>query len=86
MQTRASGPGSSSGGTAGCRLRDRATIRLAERCGLSALLAEKVKLTAAGRGSRMAGPISWAKYALEVPVDGGGPTLMITGVIREFAA
>lgn len=35
---------------------------------------------------RMAGPISCAKYGLEVPVGGGGPTLMITGVTREPAA
>jgi hypothetical protein len=40
----------------------------------------------AGNGSRMAGPISCAKYGLEVPVCGGGPTLMITGVTREPAA
>ncbi|MEV6036372.1 hypothetical protein AB0L65_34820 [Nonomuraea sp. NPDC052116] len=40
----------------------------------------------AGNGSRMAGPISCAKYGLEVPVGGGGPTLMITGVTREPAA
>ncbi|MFF3784468.1 hypothetical protein [Streptomyces sp. NPDC001933] len=62
------------------------TIRLAERCGLPALLAEKVKLAGAGKGSRLAGPISCAKYGLEVPVDGGGPMLMITGVTREPAA
>ncbi|MEV4360449.1 hypothetical protein [Nonomuraea sp. NPDC049625] len=40
----------------------------------------------AGNGSRMAGPISCAKYGLEVPVGGGGPTLMIIGVTREPAA
>ncbi|AEM84443.1 hypothetical protein Strvi_4889 [Streptomyces violaceusniger Tu 4113] len=34
---------------------------------------------------RMDGPISCAKYGLEVPVGGGGPTLMITGVTREPA-
>ncbi|MET8647175.1 hypothetical protein ABZV71_39175, partial [Streptomyces sp. NPDC004675] len=56
------------------------TIRLAERCGLSALVAEKVKLAGAGNGSRRVGPISCAKYGLEVPVGGGGPTLMINGV------
>ncbi|MFI6738711.1 transposase [Nonomuraea sp. NPDC050451] len=39
-----------------------------------------------GNGSRMAGPISCAKYGLEVPVGGGGPTPMITGVTREPAA
>jgi len=31
-------------------------------------------------------PISCAKYGLEVPVGGGGPTVMITGVTREPAA
>ncbi|MER6000736.1 hypothetical protein ABT120_19345 [Nonomuraea angiospora] len=40
----------------------------------------------AGNGSRMTGPISCAKYGLEVPVGGGGPTLMITGLTREPAA
>lgn len=35
---------------------------------------------------RMASPISCAKYGLEVPVGGGGPTLMITGATREPAA
>jgi len=41
------------------------TSRLAERCGLSALVAEKVKPAGAGNGSRMAGPISCAKYGPE---------------------
>ncbi|MFE1851447.1 hypothetical protein [Streptomyces sp. NPDC059489] len=36
------------------------TIRLAERCGLSSLVAEKVKLAGAGDGSRTGGPISCA--------------------------
>ncbi|MFI9291716.1 hypothetical protein [Streptomyces gardneri] len=35
---------------------------------------------------RNAGPISCAKYGREVPVGGGGPTPMITGVTREPAA
>ncbi|MFF3957643.1 hypothetical protein ACFYY1_31205 [Streptomyces sp. NPDC001890] len=55
-------------------------------CGLPVLVAEKGKLAGAGNGSRMAGPASCAKYGPEVPVGGGGPALMITGVTREPAA
>ncbi|MFB7608724.1 hypothetical protein [Streptomyces gardneri] len=35
---------------------------------------------------RNVGPISCAKYGLEVPVGGGGRTPMITGVTREPSA
>lgn len=39
-----------------------------------------------GIGARRAGPMSCAKYGLEVPVGGGGPTPMITGVTGELGA